>query len=252
MRRVRVYGELVALFCAEDRHAEALSLEAFWNGLARTFEFKLFCGYPIKAFESGDYALAFEHVCRAHTLLRPAEGDAVASLHRVAADGPISEVWHDQRDLPSDRSEARVGPPITRLGVDRHTTDDILGRLFTRGAMDGLAHETLVRERDALLHQAPVAAAVLAGPEHRCELANPLFEALLGRCGLAGKSFREAFPELAATELPAPLDRVYISGEPFVAQAYPLAPHRGHDGQLTPGCFKLGVEPLRQRCTAYW
>lgn len=245
LRPVRVYGEVVALLCAQDRHAQALSLEAFWNGLARTFEFKLFCGYPIKAFESGDHALAFEHVCRAHTLVRPAEGGA-ALMMGAAAGRTVAALQQKTRALNAELTRRHAAERALRAH-DEAFSDFVanavasLHRVAANGPISGV-----VRERDALLHQAPVAAAVLAGPEHCCELANPLFEALLGRCGLAGKSFREAFPELAATELPALLDRVYNSGEPFVAQAYPLALRRGHDGRLMQGCLRLSVEPLRQ------
>ena len=71
-------------------------------------------------------------------------------------------------------------------------------------------------ERNHLLEQAPVATALLVGPNHVFELANPLYQRLVGRNDLLGKSFLQAFPELTGAPLPAVLDRVYATGEPFV------------------------------------
>lgn len=80
------------------------------------------------------------------------------------------------------------------------------------------------RQRDDLLMQAPVAAALLIGPTHVFELANPRYCDLVGRVP-TGKSFRDAFPELQSGPLPEMLDRVYTTGEPFTANetVVPLA-----------------------------
>lgn len=267
VRRVRVYGELVALLCADNKHAQAVALEAFWNGLARAFEFKLFCGYPMKVFESGDHALAFEHVCHAHTLVRPAEGGA-ALIMGSAAGRTVATLQQKTRALSAELARRRAAERALQArdealadfvasavaSLHQVAADHLLGRLSAGGTLhEGraawlrcLEHETVMRERDALLRRAPVAAAVLAGPEHRFELANSHFEERFGRCGLAGKPFREAFPELAATDLPDLLDRAYDSAKPFLAQAVTLPLHPGAGGRLSPCRFRLSVQPLRQ------
>src|SRR6185436_4231348 len=71
-------------------------------------------------------------------------------------------------------------------------------------------------ERNSLLEQAPVATALMTGPDHVFQLANVLFERVAGRGGLVVKTYLEAFPEVAGGPLPGILDRVYHSGEPFV------------------------------------
>jgi len=72
-------------------------------------------------------------------------------------------------------------------------------------------------ERRRLLVQAPVAAALMTGPEHVFEIANPLYTAMVGR-EVLGRRFRDVFPELLEQELPRILDRVYQHGEPFKTQ----------------------------------
>ncbi len=80
------------------------------------------------------------------------------------------------------------------------------------------AQEERERERERLHRiflQAPVALALFHGPEHVYELANPRYEAMVGRTGLAGRPVREAFPELPPDHpVFVSLDRAHRSGEP--------------------------------------
>jgi len=98
-------------------------------------------------------------------------------------------------------------------------------------------------ERRNLLLQAPVATALMAGPKHRFELANPLYKAMVGR-EVIGKSYLEAFPELAGTALPEILDRVFWEGEPFVTNEL-LVPLVRADGVADERFFKFNLEPIR-------
>src|SRR5690606_16546919 len=112
---------------------------------------------------------------------------------------------------------------------------------------------TVEVERRNLLLQAPMAAALLVGPEHRFELANPMCCRMLGRPDLVGKTFREAFPE-ANGEQPSSLlqllDRVYRTGEPFAVEEFHFPLDRGR-GQLEECFFKFNLEPLRERGQVY-
>ena len=114
---------------------------------------------------------------------------------------------------------------------------------FTRDITERKQSET---ERANLLMQAPVATALLVGPEHRFELANPLYRAMVGR-DVVGKKYLEAFPELADTELPTILDHVYQTGEPFVANDMLVRLYR-NQGAVAEECFfKFNLEPIRNR-----
>lgn len=100
-------------------------------------------------------------------------------------------------------------------------------------------------ERRNLLLQAPVATALLTGPDHRFELANALYVQMVGR-EVLGKAYLEAFPELAGTELPAVLDRVMRTGEPFATNEVKASLRRGSDGELEDHYFKFNLEPIRE------
>jgi signal transduction histidine kinase len=72
-RRVRAFGEMVALLWAEGKDAAMLRLEVLWNELQKTQPFMLFCGYPLDDFKDQAHAGALAHVCAEHTRAIPAE-----------------------------------------------------------------------------------------------------------------------------------------------------------------------------------
>ena len=72
-RRVRIFGEMVALLWAEGNRDAALRLEGLWNGLQQRRQFRLFCAYPITHFGTDPQDGPLGHVCAEHTRVIPAE-----------------------------------------------------------------------------------------------------------------------------------------------------------------------------------
>jgi len=72
-RRIRVYGEMVALLWDYGDVASALALEDLWNDLAEIHTFDLLCAYPTRAFEEEASTAAFERICEQHTMVIPGE-----------------------------------------------------------------------------------------------------------------------------------------------------------------------------------
>jgi PAS domain S-box-containing protein len=70
--------------------------------------------------------------------------------------------------------------------------------------------------------------AVLRGPDHVYELVNPALVRLLGHRKVVGRTVLEAVPELGRQGLIAQLDRVYATGEPYVANETPIRFNRAH------------------------
>jgi len=65
-RRVRTFGEMVALLWARGDAAATVRLEYLWNRLFRTEDFSLFCAYP-KAGFSKDPSNSMREICEAHS-----------------------------------------------------------------------------------------------------------------------------------------------------------------------------------------
>jgi hypothetical protein len=68
--QIRVFGEMVAVLCAEGKAAAALRLEELWNTLALRHRFSLLCAYPLSAlFEKADEETR-TRICQLHTGVR--------------------------------------------------------------------------------------------------------------------------------------------------------------------------------------
>jgi len=100
-------------------------------------------------------------------------------------------------------------------------------------------------ERDSVLLQAPVPAALMVGPEHRYRLANATYCAMVGREDIVGRTWAEVFPELLGTQLPAILDEAYRSGERYTSGPT-LVPLKLRGATEPAECwFRINLQPLR-------
>jgi signal transduction histidine kinase len=78
VRRVRVYGEMVALLWSRGDREAAVELERLWNDLGNRHDFSLLCAYPIKDFSGQTHEKDFQEVCAAHTAVIPSESYSAA------------------------------------------------------------------------------------------------------------------------------------------------------------------------------
>ncbi len=85
-----------------------------------------------------------------------------------------------------------------------------------------LAERTLVSERERFLQlfdQAPTFLALLQGPDHVFEMANPAYLALVGQRPVVGRKLADALPDAVEQGYLALLDEVYRTGQPYAAAA---------------------------------
>jgi MEDS: MEthanogen/methylotroph, DcmR Sensory domain len=69
--RLFIFGELVALLCAQKKFEEALQLEKIWDVLLKKFPSSLLCGYPIQQFEKAGMEKLFVRICADHSTIIP-------------------------------------------------------------------------------------------------------------------------------------------------------------------------------------
>jgi hypothetical protein len=69
-RRVRAFGEMVALLWAEGHTGATVRLEHLWHQMCRDRAFSLFCAYP-KAGFTQDADLSIREICAAHSRVVP-------------------------------------------------------------------------------------------------------------------------------------------------------------------------------------
>ncbi len=117
-RRVRIFGEMVALLWAEGNYDAALRLEEFWNDLHRTRPFTLFCAYPMQGFGGEARARGLGDVCTMHARLIPAE-----SYSAIPEAGErlrtIIELQQKARTLEAEIAERREAEEQLRAALAR-------------------------------------------------------------------------------------------------------------------------------------
>jgi signal transduction histidine kinase len=158
----------------------------------------------------------FERALRGETV---ALKDAPYSLARRGPDHPPDSVYVDLSFSPIPDESGDVGGVLVTL-VD--TTMEVAHRELQAEQARLLQELDLERERLAFVfEQAPAFLAVLRGPQHTFELANPAYYGLVGHRELVGKPVREALPEVEGQGFVELLDGVLETGEPFVGREVP-------------------------------
>jgi signal transduction histidine kinase len=144
---------------------------------------------------------------------------------------------------------AAHGSDVTDQVLARQEVEQVNRRLEASAA-ELRASEQRLRN---VFDQAPVAVAVLEGPEHVYTIASPRYRETPGSGRpLLGRSVREAFPELAGQGLLEVMDRVYRSGEPYFADERLVRIDRDGDGIAEDYYFNVGYEPLRDATGAVY
>ena len=114
-------------------------------------------------------------------------------------------------------------------------------RCFTRDATERHQRDEALAQRDRMLRGAPVAAALLVGPDFTFRLANRRFCALMDRDGLEGQAFGAAFPELRDGEAM----RLLEQGSKAALEIDELRVELARaDGRIEERFLQLSLEPL--------
>ncbi len=160
----------------------------------------------------------------------------------------------DLRSIPVIMLSARAGEEARIEGLAA-SADDYLVKPFSARDLLARVAAQIVKARVRAIEQhharrltrlfthAPVAVAVVSGPNHVYELANPRYQELIGGRAAVGKPIREALPVLEDQAIFGILDQVRQSGEPFFGQSVRIMMNRG-PGSVEEGRFDLVFEPL--------
>jgi len=118
-RRVRVFGELVALLWADGNLAAAIRLEELWNDLGKIHAFSLLCAYPMHSFGGEVYELEFTKICKQHSHVIPAESYTrlPSSDERLRA---ITQLQQKVHSLEVEKAERRGAEERLRVSENRY------------------------------------------------------------------------------------------------------------------------------------
>jgi two-component system, LuxR family, sensor kinase FixL len=123
------------------------------------------------------------------------------------------------------------------------------GQYASTTAAKDMQHRPGVEQSETLqlrsLMQAPALIALLGGPDHVYEFVNERYVQLLGDRDFVGRPVREAVPEAVEQGLVEILDRVYATGEPFIATEMALRFAQGTTGTREEGFYNFVYQPVR-------
>ena len=140
----------------------------------------------------------------------------------AVADQLVELLGKLEHKLNEDSSvERSVIPDYQPMHVTMRELQDLA---IANGKLDKIIKEQsgeLINERRLLrdfFSQASAAFCILKGPDHVFELANSVYEELIGKTNIVGKPIREALPELQGQGFYELLDHVYLSGEIYIGK----------------------------------
>lgn len=119
------------------------------------------------------------------------------------------------------------------------------GRETTGAILAERARTAEIERLRILFDQAPSAVAILMGPEHRFELANPAYRQLVDNRDVTGLTVAQALPEVVEQGFVTLLDRVYESGEPYRASNVAFTLSRGELSGAMSRIVDFVFQPVR-------
>ncbi|HEX5732028.1 MAG TPA: ATP-binding protein [Blastocatellia bacterium] len=143
-KRVRIFGEMVAVLCANGNHKAAIDLEKLWNGLHDSHAFSLFCAYPMNGFGGHSMAEPFTGVCAEHSRVIPSESYTALS-HPDDRSRIIVELQRKAKSLEAEIAERKL------VEENLCALKDELEGLLVREQMARAEAETANRMKDEFL-----------------------------------------------------------------------------------------------------
>jgi signal transduction histidine kinase len=159
------------------------------------------------------------------------------------------------RELPVLLLSARAGEEARLEGLQAGASDYLVKPFSGRelvARIDALIlhHRIRAIERNAMnrmqaiFKQAPVAIAIMRGPQHVFELANERYQELVGHRTLIGLPAQQALPEVEGQQIFELLDAVYATGTPYVGRSVRVDIIRGNPPLPVECYFDFVYQPL--------
>ena len=159
-------------------------------------------------------------------------GDPRASREAIDRERLITQLQEQAVELEMQAEELQS----TAAMLEERTEEAELARA------DAAAAEQRLRD---VFEQAPVAVAVMTGPDLVYTIASPRYVEMLGGRRLIGLPLREALPELVGQRVIETVKRVFDTGVPFSQRERKIRLDKWGRGTLEDYYFNVGYQPLR-------
>ncbi|MET0245842.1 MAG: PAS domain-containing protein, partial [Sphingomonas sp.] len=258
------HGEMAQRIRENDWSAHPLGTPETWPAPLRfALDLALGSAFPTAIYWGPDFRL----------LYNDAWAPIPAERHPLALGRPGAEVWPEIWDVVGPQMQEAVArnrgftaydQPLAmeRGGERRETwwnysftpirdeTGQVLGLLnqgneTTRFVLAEQRRSAQIDRLREMFEQAPGAVALLSGPDHVFELANPAYLALIGDRDIIGRPLRDALPEIAAQGFISLLDQVRDGGEAFRASDTPVMLQRVADAEPETRILDFVYQPIK-------
>ncbi|HEY8618044.1 PAS domain-containing protein, partial [Phenylobacterium sp.] len=159
--------------------------------------------------------------------------------------------WHEDLLIPMERKgyreDAWFSFSYTPIRDDAGGVQGMIC-MASETTQKVLAQQRTMEDRQRLrdmFEQAPTFMAMLAGPEHRIELANPGYMTLVGHRRVLGRTVAEALPDAVVQGYLTLLDGVYSSGNAYSATGAKYAVQAEPDGPVNERYVDFVYQPLK-------
>ncbi|HUH55734.1 MAG TPA: PAS domain-containing protein, partial [Rhodanobacter sp.] len=164
-----------------------------------------------------------------------------------------SATWHENQRLVMQRDgrDEDTYWTYSYSPIDDESADSDVGGVLvvcTETTEQVLVSRRALEERQRLaelFEQTPSFIAMLRGPDHVVELANPGYMRLVGGRPLLGRTVAEALPDAASQGFVDLLDIVYASGQSYVATATPFAMQPAPGAPISQRYLDFVYQPIR-------
>ncbi|MES2537460.1 MAG: MEDS domain-containing protein [Pseudomonadota bacterium] len=162
--RVRAFGEMVALLCAQGQVEAALRLEELWGDLSDFHAFSLLCAYPMHLFQSEGQTQRFHAICAAHPHVIPSETDEEIPASPEKLHHTIAKLQQKARALEFEvERHKQAGQVLSNLAAHQERIKEEECKRIAREVHDELgglltgikAYVSVVIERAASAGAAP-------------------------------------------------------------------------------------------------
>ncbi|SIR15170.1 MULTISPECIES: PAS domain-containing protein [Pontibacter] len=161
--------------------------------------------------------------------------------------------WHLSRSIPMKDADGNITMWIGS-STDIHDTRKLVQELLDSNEQMALlsdqvqhAYEKAESERktlERLIMEAPAMFVILRGPEHRFELMNDKYQQLYPGRNLIGMPLGEALPDIKAQGFTKLLDRVYETGETYIAEGVPIILPKDGTDEMEERFFNFSYQPM--------
>ncbi|MEO5946346.1 MAG: PAS domain S-box protein [Chitinophagaceae bacterium] len=161
-------------------------------------------------------------------------------LAKLEHDGVLRDMYFNLVYQPfQDADDTIIGVTVIAIEI----TEQVNAKRQIEASEHRLSDERMVLYNSFM--NAPAGISILKGENHIYEFVNAEYEKSVDRKITLGKTVQEHFPEIEQQGLIAILNNVFSTGEPFIANEFPVELNNKNNGKLDLHYYNSAIQPIK-------